>query len=430
MQSGTAQSVDTINRTGENLARVYGEMPRAIGEGVRGTVQAYKKAEKEAYDRTLSEEDRARVKESFEIDKKLKGLQTSAAERADREAKADEDWLNSPHMAPGVMSSYVEPWNSPNKRTAMKQAGFDELLATPGRNTKKFDLDLKLSEEQIAAARAQRAAAAAAIARGNQMDDLNIKQIKRTDLIGQFKGALMTGDTDLLPKITSAALAANFTAEQINAMKAEAQAGFNSARAEKEITDAQITTEGQALTAKIGDLDKKILGLGRVGQKLGQWKAANSTPFLTSGTSEGNETFKNLRSELASFNPEAAANLNRVGDFDVSRGLAGNGYFEGAKEGVEKLTNRVVAEAEAELAQIEVEAVRFNNQRILAQIAGKKEQLKNIRNLITVGADPSTHNSDPLTPMQQQPQRGFFDPKDDGVKMPANFNRDDQDFRR
>jgi hypothetical protein len=213
-------------------------------------------------------------------------------------------------------------------------------------------------------------------------------------------------------------------------MKAEAQTAHASARNDAEMVQQNITPEGQALTAKLAGLDQDLQGLTRVSQKVNQYKAANQTPWLTSGTSEGAETFQNVRRELANFNPEGAANLTKAGDISLSRGVAGGDFYESAHEGVDKLTTRVLTETESKLDQIEAEAKRFNNQRILAQVAGKREQLQNIRKLMAVGANPSTHNTDPLAPMQQQPQRGFFDPKDDGVKMPENFNRDDQDFRR
>jgi hypothetical protein len=431
MQSGTGQSVDTINRTGENLARVYGEMPRAIGEGVRGTVESYKKAEKEAYDRKLSEEDRARAKEAFGLDKDVKRLQISTLERGERDAKSEEEWWNQLTMAPGVTSSYTEPWNSPTRRNAKRQSDYDEYLAAPGRNAKQFDLTLEQLREQIRASKANSGASASQAALNKKLLERQIqseeeqKYLQALEMAAvvdmtapkQFPGdqgpprpaglevdkvlASLPGGIDPIRKQTLAGLARKNAAQ---AAQQGSMIGRTVDPAGRVIQDQLLELQGNL--GKIANLAGVVSRYSQVPtEKLGSEDAARALSEVRRGL------------EAAAFSPDQAQQLKQMAEGEGFRPLSGlsdefrgnesGGFYQTSQEGSVEATKTLLQSYRTQAQNALAQATTYGDANMKNQaqyiLAGIDRSLQ----LIGAGADPASHNR--FTPTPQQPPQGTFD---------------------
>ena len=432
MQSGTAQTVDTINRTGEQLARTYADIPRALGEGVRGTVESYKRAEKSAFEREMAEEDRARAKDAHEQLKTLTGLQIDAARRADDDAKREKAWWDEGFMAPGQAGPPAPVGLGMSRRQTKRDAELSDSLADIGRKGELFTLNKTQAEEAIRTAKAQRAAAAAAAAAAGkaqqwQETDRNEQRLLEdlTSAAGQDLSASMgpqptTGPArpgDLSTSQIMAALSARgVSPERAQTLLAQARGTAGSNMRQQSTIDRNVEPQGAALQDRIVSLAQKAPQIATLVGDLGQLTSINSMDDISP---EAMKSYNKLVVGLQQVDPATGAMLAKTipGSWDVdAAGLFTSGRplvrtrSDVATNAVREVISNLKQEAEAALGQALARG-DVAGQHLANSATNVLNQLKFYEMSLGTGANPGGHNPAP-------PPRQFFSPQQQQQQQP------------
>jgi hypothetical protein len=329
IEAGTDRATGTIRRTGENLAAVYGEMPRELGRsfeaGGRGVSNFVK-------GRTERQE-RERRHEFEDEESELRQLNIESATRRGEMEKAEEAFMNEGAAPAGGRGPMPPPGLGMTRRQAKLAGDFEEYQAGQGHQRALRPLELKGAEEGLLTSAKGREATDAQIRLNNAQAGALARsqsQAEKARLLEETQaryGALMSsGDQAAAESYLTARIGAGldqFDAQLVrsNTQKAMQQASFTND------TLKGATPEGQAAQSAIEGARSDVNNLGALSTEVGRYRTAAPGFIAAQTSSDAQESLQKIATLLRGLgtNTPENANFQQIAD----KLLDGNEYNMG-----------------------------------------------------------------------------------------------------
>lgn len=415
MASATSQTVDTINRTGENLAHSYGQMPKLLGEGVKGFADSYRNAEERVRDKALEDEDRKLRKQEHDLTMKQGEQATKRGDIELSRLNSEEAWYNTPYgpaggVGPnlpgkGMTRRDVERENKAklsNLGVSEAEEGIKTTQATRANDAKRLELENKrLSIE------------AAGHAQQNKLLQEQLRNIKDQRAGGQVGAALsMDANQSQLPPgqagppapprtsqmdtVVQNLKAQGYNDIDIQTITSQQRAAQATAAREKSFIDRTVDPAGAAVQTQLTTINQKLPELRNL---VGAVQRYKQIPSFDDTSPDAQMALQQVQSGLkgASFDPTTGQNLaNNVNGgygFSFTRGVTGGDFVQSSHEQAKQATLNVIQNFEAQANALASQGQIRNDPSLIQQAQVMKAELATYKQQLEGGANPQTHNT-------------------------------------
>ncbi len=445
MSNATSDAVNTINRTGENVARSYGERPKLLGDAVKGFADSYRASQDRVRRQELEDERRKQLSEEHALSMKTGNQSADLNDIKLKAARSEEDWFNTPYG--DASAGPTMPGKGMSRRDIQREQGMKmgELGLTGAEENIKTsqvqrENSTKSLEAQIAAAKAAQGAAAAAQARADKMFQMQLDEYKQSKAAAAI-GAALSQDTQ--------APVQNPTVGPPQPSRLDQVTGEYGKQGMDPITLATLTTQQRGAAAKNAKeqslLDRKIDPalasqqdqLTNLAQKMpaltqlaGATQAFKGIPALQSGTNEAQTAKTALQQAIqgASLDPVTGQKLAQsldggmlgVNDFSFSKIFAGQNPVQTATDQAQQAALNIISNYEQQIGQLEATAKGTFNKQMMDQAMQMRAQVTALKQQVMgEGGGPQV---DTWQPPQAQPRPNMFQPQQQPRTQAAKYD--------
>lgn len=439
LAAGTAGTVGTINRTGEQLAESYGQMPRLLGAGVKNFTESYRNAEERLRQREIEDEAREMQQESHE---QRMSLGRQAEERGTielDELKNEQGYWNTPYGPAGGMGPVL-----PDKGMSRRDVQRSQQM-------RMGELGVTQAEEGIASTKAQRENAARALElqektlgisagaarRQQQLLDLELQRARDADASAALGAALSQAPVQMpegqqgpLPPSQLEAVKQQLRARgmdeiKINTLLTQAQAQHAQNQQQQSLLRRRIDPGYATAQDQLTSIQNRLPALDSLVSSAQKY---STIPLEQDMSQDAQVALQGVKSGLqaASFDPATGERLAQgVGnsfDFDPLRGASDffrgrdtGGFIQTGPEQAKQAVQNVLASYEAQVANLASQAQISGDPQLMQQATMLKARIDSYKQLLGAGAVPGSHNN-----WQPNPQGGgFFAPRGGGMPQGA-----------
>lgn len=415
MSAATSQGVDTINRTGDSLARSYGERPRIIGDAVEGFMRGQRDLEERERRRGLEDLRKKAIEQDVERGKL----------DLDR-LKSEEDWYNTSYGPAGGMGP-VLPGKGMTRRDVQREQGM-----------RAGELGLTQSEENIASSKAQRENAAKALelqlkqinasagmnaannARQEQLFQEQMRTLKEGRAAEEINALLLQnpnlttlGTDQAGPPGQLDAVGGKYGVDpgRLNTLAQQQRATIAANARQQSMIDTTMNPLIAPVTRKLGELESSLGGIAQLANSV---KTLDAVPFeKMSGNDYANQV-EAVRTSLRIADPQMGDRMaQQIGGANIQpiKGFfEGEKFFEGPATQGKKAAMQLITQKRAEAVQLIAEARNTGNKQLIEKAEALLGGIQNAENILKAGGDPQRHNQfQPVAP--QGPQNNMFQPR-------------------
>jgi hypothetical protein len=455
MAGGTSQAVDTINRTGDSLARSNADKAREIGDAFRniGAMIARKREDRrlrerqEKFDTEHSEEHTARMKqfgtqqEAADLDLKAKKAEESyldedASSGDPTKPREPGGWISESLISPAASNppNYVQAPTTTHTGTRrqqlladkMKLSGLGITQAEEGIKTQQHTRDtqdktLTITEKQLAATMAQLAAserrAAAAEKRMNEQWDLQKGQINEEKAAQAIGAALsqnpnqgIMGAGQMGPPGQLDQIGQQYHLDPTRLGTLTQQQRLAQAKNARDQSMIDIT-----MNPTVAPIQEKLVALeNQLGSLAGVTSAVSDldkVDFMHMRGDDYANKIQAVKAGLAGADPVLGPRMaQQIGgtNFNMTGFNGGEQFFEGPATQGKKAAFQIINQQRAQATQLLAEAKNTGNMALIQKANAILAGIDNSFQVLQAGGNPNTHNT--FQPMPQ-PQANPFQPQ-------------------